>query len=242
MPTPPLDLAKAQEALDAYTASGNNTERAAAALKQPLGTFRNRLKRAKDYGLRPNTEPPPAPEKPDEVLVQAQRIQSLQQQLRAAQGGESLAAWAKSIVHGADEQARQRKPATWLQEHQRTPSAAGIPTLLLSDLHWGETILGSEIEEANEYNLEVARERLQRVIHKTRSLLRDHVVGNYPGIVVCLGGDMISGSIHDELLQTNDGTVMSQMLDLFEHMQTAIKLLADDFGKVHLPCVTGNHG
>jgi hypothetical protein len=35
---------------------------------------------------------------------------------------------------------------------------------------------------------------------------------------------------------------MEQTLDIFEHLQTAITELADEFGRVHLPAVTGNHG
>lgn len=53
---------------------------------------------------------------------------------------------------------------------------------------------------------------------------------------------MISGAIHEELEQTNDGTVAEQMLNLFENLQASIQVLAEEFGRVHVPCVTGNHG
>jgi hypothetical protein len=76
--------------------------------------------------------------------------------------------------------------------------------LLLSDLHWGEVVRAEEIGGANEYDMAVAQSRLRNVIQTTIELLREHVVGDYPGIVVPLGGDMISCSIHDELQQTND--------------------------------------
>lgn len=169
-------------------------------------------------------------------------LESLRRQLREAQSGATLEAWAKSVIMEADQQALSREPAKWINDHISTPSSAGIPTLLLSDLHWGEVVRAAEVGGVNQYDLQTAQERLASVIGKTISLLREHVIGDYPGIVLCLGGDMCSGSIHDELLQTNEGSVMQQTLDLFEHLQTAINRLADEFGRVHIPCVTGNHG
>lgn len=169
-------------------------------------------------------------------------VESLRRQLREAQADRSIQAWAKQLITGLDERARNAVAATWLKQQYTGPSAAGIPTLLLSDFHWGEVVLAPEVGGVNEFNMEIARKRLQRVVEKTCDLLRNHVVGDYPGLVVCLGGDMISGSIHDELEQTNEGTVMEQALDVFEHLQTALRSLADEFGKVHVPCVTGNHG
>lgn len=176
------------------------------------------------------------------IQVSAPEVESLKRQLREAQADRSLQTWAKQLITGLDAQARARKAATWLAEPAKGPRAAGVPTLLLSDFHWGEVVRASEVGGINEFNMEIARRRLQRVTEKTCDLLRHHVVGDYPGIVVCLGGDLISGAIHDELEQTNEGTVMEQCLDLFEHLQASVKVLADEFGKVHLPCITGNHG
>lgn len=236
-----------QQTLDAYEAHGRNETRAAAALGIARPTFQNRLNTARRRASMPNSGVAEAPvvlppEREPTSVSDAMEIQSLRRQLREAQSGETLEAWAKSIIQAASDSALQRAPAQWLSEHITTPSAAGIPTLLLSDLHWGEVVRASEVGGINSYDMATAAERVQNVVNKTVVLLRDHVVGDYPGIVLCLGGDMISGSIHDELLQTNEGTVMQQMLDLFEHLQTAIQQLADEFGRVHLPCVTGNHG
>jgi hypothetical protein len=176
------------------------------------------------------------------IQTSAPEVEALKRQLREAQADRSLQTWAKQLITGLDARARNAAPAVWLQGQTTSVGAAGIPTLLLSDFHWGEVVRASEVGGVNEFNTAIARERLQRVTEKTCDLLRNHVVGDYPGIVVCLGGDMISGSIHDELEQTNDGTVMEQALDVFEHLQTALRTLADEFGKVHVPAVTGNHG
>ena len=235
MPAPELAPALCQEAVDAYAVHGSEAL-AAAALGMNRATFHNRLASARVRGFAAGASPT-APSVSD-----ATEIAALRRQLREAQSGETLEAWAKSIIQGANVQALARPPASWLSEHIATPSAAGIPTLFLSDLHWGEVVRGSEVGNVNSYDMATAQERLRSIVDKATVLLRDHVIGDYPGIVVCLGGDMVSGSIHDELMQTNEGSVLQQMLHLFEHLQTTIRRLADEFGHVHLPCVTGNHG
>ena len=241
MPTPPLTEHQLIEAVAALAAAGGNETHAAQSVGISRGAFQGRIREAKRRGYADGT-PRPQEQPSGETFSQEMVIASLRKQLREAQAGSTLEHWAKSVIHRVDEQAMERRPAPWLREPRAGLSDAGIPTLLLSDIHWGEVVRSDEIGGINAYDMPIARERLRSVVNKAAELLRDHVVGDYPGIVVNLGGDMISGSIHDELLQTNEGTVMEQMLDLFEHLQSAIKFLADEFGRVHLPCVTGNHG
>lgn len=220
---------------------GGNVTRAAAALGLSRPALQHRLRAASLRGITPETVVAPATA-PAAPVSRDVELESLRRQLRDAQAGETLQRWAKAIILNADEQARDRPAADWLVEHVSTPSSAGIPTLFLSDLHWGEVVRAEEIGGVNFYDMAEAQRRLQSTVQKTCVLLRDHVVGDYPGIVLSLGGDMISGSIHDELEQTNDGTVAQQMLDLFEHLQATIQVLAEEFGRVHVPGVTGNHG
>lgn len=122
-------------------------------------------------------------------------------------------------------------------------SAPGVPILFASDWHWGEVVKPSEIGGVNEYNLVIARERAHALIEGTIDLLTHHMVNpQYPGIILALGGDMVSGNIHDELAETNDAPIMPVVLDLADHLIAAIKRLKEVFGKVFLPCVAGNHG
>lgn len=68
------------------------------------------------------------------------------------------------------------------------------------------------------------------------------VTTNYPGIVLCIGGDMVTGDIHEELMATNDCTTPEALLDLYDAFKWGIEYLANQFGNVFIPCVTGNHG
>jgi hypothetical protein len=95
----------------------------------------------------------------------------------------------------------------------------------------------------NEYNLRIAKRRLRYTVDTAVHLLRILDKGmDYPGIVVPLGGDMISGNIHEELTASNEINSMPAVLDLYGELVAAIGRLADVFGAVLLPCVTGNHG
>lgn len=119
----------------------------------------------------------------------------------------------------------------------------GVPILFGSDWHWGEVVKPSEIGGVNEYNIEIARARLRKLIDSTVELLTNHMVNpDYPGIIFALGGDMVSGNIHEELSETNDMPIMPIVLDLADHLTAAIKRLKEVFGKVFVPCVAGNHG
>lgn len=146
----------------------------------------------------------------------------------------------RKLIYGMEE--RDPAPPKWLVA-KKARSVHGTPTLFLSDLHWGEVVFPAQVNGCNEYNLNIARARLARTFETTVRLLRDHLTGGtYDGIVVPLGGDMCSGNIHEELRETNDAQILACVADLHDNLVAGIELLADEFGKVFVPCVVGNHG
>jgi hypothetical protein len=136
------------------------------------------------------------------------------------------------------------EPPKWLATPpKRVTDTAGVPVLFASDWHWGEVVRPAEIGGVNEYNLKIAHERARSFVTVAIDLLKNHLKsGNYPGIVFILGGDMISGEIHEELAQTNELESIPAMLDLLGVLIWCIDTLAKEFGHVFVPCVTGNHG
>lgn len=169
-------------------------------------------------------------------------IARLESELKRATQESADAVAIKATIGTLGAKLDQLDPPAWI-ESPKKPSAPGVPTLFLSDLHWGEVVHPSQINGVNQFNLAIARERLRHTVETAIGLLRilDRDLA-YPGIVVPLGGDMISGNIHDELVATNELNTMPTVLDLYDHLVGAIKLLADTFGNVFLPCVSGNHG
>ncbi len=133
---------------------------------------------------------------------------------------------------------------TIIKPREHKAGAPGFPMTIWSDWHWGEVVRKDETGGANAFNRRIATARVEGLVNNTIGLLRDYAGKNpeYPGIWVMLGGDMISGSIHDELRETNWGTVEEQAIEVGDVIAGALLRMADEFGSVHVPCVVGNHG
>lgn len=133
-------------------------------------------------------------------------------------------------------------PPTWIGDTKHA-GHTGVPVAIWSDWHWGEVVRREEVGGVNVFNRAVAKTRLHKLVEGTIELAMHHMVNPvYPGIVVCLGGDMISGNIHEELRETNDGPVQQSLLEVQEHLIAALTRVADAFGRVFVVCVVGNHG
>jgi predicted MPP superfamily phosphohydrolase len=136
-----------------------------------------------------------------------------------------------------------QEPRWLIKPAGTTHTGRGTPVLMLSDLHLDEVVDYAEMNRANKYNRRIAEQRLDRVVLKSIEILRDYWQGTtYDGIVLVLGGDIFSGNIHDELRETNEDTMLGSVSHWIPRIAGAISLLADEFGKVHVPVVAGNHG
>lgn len=136
------------------------------------------------------------------------------------------------------------EPPKWLFEPGKN-GTRGTPVSIWSDWHYGEVVFKKQVNGLNEFNSEIAARRIKRLQNTVIDLSFNHMGRAktvYPGIVIMLGGDMISGDIHDELAQTNDRTPHQAVNDLTDLIAGALSNIADKFGKVLVPCVVGNHG
>ncbi len=117
--------------------------------------------------------------------------------------------------------------------------------LFASDWHYGEVVRPEEIGGLNKFNADIAASRIRRLTETAIDLAFNHMgkaKTTYPGIFLIYGGDMISGDIHEELARSNDRTPIQAVNDLTDLMGAQIETLATKFGKIYIPCVTGNHG
>lgn len=64
----------------------------------------------------------------------------------------------------------------------------------------------------------------------------------YPGIICALLGDMVSGSLHPELAESDEFSIFKSILKVRDLIVATIKALADEFGRVFVPTAVGNHG
>lgn len=235
-PANPVDL---QNAVDAFRAAGGNKAEAARRLKIPIVTFKTRLDIAAEQGLRPSRT---TMDPNDPTLLRGQ-IKQLEQALAAEQKKAlTHTAIKQAIVQLAQEVTETATPE-WVIDPRGTRTSPGVPTLFCSDLHWGEVVDPKQINGVNKYNLAIARRRLDYLAERAVRLTKviDPGMG-YPGLVLILGGDMISGNIHDELTATNELNTMPTVVDLYGRLVSMLSTLAGIYSNVLVPCVTGNHG
>ncbi|KJC51094.1 hypothetical protein UP09_03375 [Bradyrhizobium sp. LTSP885] len=125
------------------------------------------------------------------------------------------------------------------ERHKATPE---VPVTMWSDWHLGEVVTKAEVNGANEYNMTIARERIERLFSVTEKLLTENHTNNYPGMVINLTGDMVSGGLHPELVATDELEAIPASIKAFEWIAGGIARFADKYGRVYVPCVPGNHG
>ncbi|WP_345198560.1 hypothetical protein [Kistimonas scapharcae] len=140
----------------------------------------------------------------------------------------------------AEMRQQELKPPAWAMPGT-SQSGHQIACTVLSDCHYDEVVNPEEVAFTNAYNRQIAELRT-RTYFDNVCRLHDDVGVPLDGLVLCLAGDMVSGNIHEELAQSNDAHIMNTVVHWSEQLSAGVALLADTFGKVHVPCVTGNHG
>ena len=114
---------------------------------------------------------------------------------------------------------------------------------VLSDPHVGEVVRPEEMGGYNAYNLRIAEQRLKAYYENVVTMARDYLTGwEFEGIVHPIPGDIVSGSIHDELRDTDELSVLDSTLWAAERILAGIHLWAEHFGRVHVIVSPGNHG
>ncbi len=234
----PLSRAELQEALNAYAKIGTKTG-AAKVLGINPNTFNTRVRVAKSIGLQPTIKV--ANKELTELLEAQDKIRQLESMLNGHNEEKLTSDYIKKVILKMS--TSKVSTPNWLIKPPKGKAVAGIPTLFASDWHWGEVVDPNQINGVNEYNVAIGQDRARVMIEKTIDLLKNHVAhSNYEGIVFVLGGDMVSGDIHEELMATNSMEIMPTVVDLFGVLIWCIETLANEFGNVFIPCVSGNHG
>lgn len=134
-------------------------------------------------------------------------------------------------------------PPSWLSKKPTKTKHHGTPWMMLSDLHLDEVVNVAEMMGMNKFNREIALLRLDRVTKNFLTVTQDHWSGiKYDGAVICLGGDIFSGDIHEELKETNEATMLESVDFWIDPLAALLDEIADTFGQIYVPVVAGNHG
>ena len=220
-----------------------NQSAAARRLGISRSTFRSRLEAASRAGIEVVPVEKGRTPAPNQVEHLSYRVKQLESDLLLARKDALTTAAVRQEIFSLKRASGGIDPPRWAIKTKKHGHNQLIPATMWSDWHWGETVFPEQVNGINEYNLTVARERAERLTRGVVDLTMNYTVhGDYPGIVVLLGGDMVSGTIHDELTQTNDAPIMPAVVDLYGTLIRALDTLVDVFGKVFVSAVAGNHG
>lgn len=115
---------------------------------------------------------------------------------------------------------------------------------ILSDVHYEESVRSKSVFNRNEYDLNIASKRLNeyfaRVARLTAKEQNDVTIKEG---VMFLGGDFISGRIHEELLENCQLRPIDSILQVMAHIDGGIQFLLDNTNlKWTFVCSCGNHG
>lgn len=136
-----------------------------------------------------------------------------------------------------------RKPALLPYKEGAQGATGHTAKVFISDVHAGEMVNPAQLGGLNAYNKDICQRRLERLARKVVFLLNNYSNVKLDKLVVTLGGDLISGGIHEELAKTDDMTAAESVLfvsgvlaDVIATWSKKLKLPIDVY------CVPGNHG
>ena len=227
-----------KDAIEAYTASKFSKTEAAKLLGVSEATIRRRLKEGNKRGI---------------TAVDGlagtnlfQRVQQLNATVKELEEHNSklrkeivTAETLKRLIHGCDVKF---EPPEWLTK-KSVANTRGVPTFFASDWHWDERVDPAQLNYVNAFNRDIGIARAKRFINVGVDLVTQHMTkAKYDYGVFAIGGDMLSGNIHEELRETNEYPIHVTLLSVADTLISAITKLHDTFGRVYVPVVVGNHG
>lgn len=136
---------------------------------------------------------------------------------------------------------------TGKRRYKKAPrrKAKGIAALvLLSDWHVEETVDPELVSCKNEFNIGIAWKRIERLFNKIVQLI-DVQNGMAPVSELWLAilGDMLSGYIHEELMESNEMSPVETIVWLREAIVAGIDFLLKETDlPIYIPTCQGNHG
>jgi len=126
---------------------------------------------------------------------------------------------------------------------RRSVTSEATVVVCASDWHVEETVLKSKVSGLNEYNLDIAKERANQLFVKAVKLTRKEQQDiPIKDMVLFLGGDFLSGSIHEELLSNCSLRPIEAVLYAQELIESGIRYITKlSELKLTVVCACGNH-
>jgi len=192
------------------------------------------------------------------VTNEDKRLAALEAQVNAARGEATslkkdnarlvkrnveLAATLDQMANLAEQERIAAKPIRL--EAKNEPNHHAIALVHWSDWHVAEKVFRNKTNGKNAYSPEIARARVKTLTENTLKLIeltRKHVL--IKEMVLVLGGDFITGHLHEELAQTNAMGVTEECYFAQSLLEESVGSLIASAGmeKTRIVCMRGNHG
>jgi len=123
--------------------------------------------------------------------------------------------------------------------------AESVAVAVISDWHIEETVDGKTVEFINEFNLKIAEQRVSALFQNIMKLVElcrsKSEIGT---MILAILGDLISGYIHEELVEGNDLSPTQATIKAYELLCAGIDFVLKNgkFKNVILVLNWGNHG
>ena len=140
-----------QQAVNALVLAKGNKSDAARALSLPRPTLVSRLEKAKLNNIKPTVKPPDMEAAlTEQKLTYELQVRELKQQVEElAKENITASAIRKHVFMLAE---HPLKPPKWLHTSTPQKGSPGVPTLFISDFHWGEVVYKNNVNNLNSYN------------------------------------------------------------------------------------------
>lgn len=126
---------------------------------------------------------------------------------------------------------------------KKTDKWHATPIFVSSDLQLGEVVTAGSMHGFNAYDNAIAAMRFQYAAESVVKMTRDGMPKyNYDGLVVVLNGDPVSNNIHEELQETNQGSVLETVNLAYELHEAMLRLFVENYPKVLVIATPSNHG
>lgn len=124
-----------------------------------------------------------------------------------------------------------------------TGQREGCAVILASDWHAGETVDPGQVFGKNSYNPEEFRLRAGRMANGAEWLIDLNAKAfRIRDAIVWLGGDLMTGFIHEDLACTNALGPVDEILLWLDAAEALVRQVARRVERVVVPCSYGNHG
>lgn len=132
-----------------------------------------------------------------------------------------------------------------LRPKTKSKTSESIPILVLADVHYGQRVDPEVVSGLNEYDTEIAEQSLREFFDNGTYLI--NLMKNETAVktvVLYLAGDLMSGDIHDDLMEGNDESALEAVVSMKRILNEGIPYILENTGaeKLIIVGVQDNHG